>query len=70
MGGHGVFLQSHGLEVAGKKQVHAVARESVDRVLGGQIYPIEVVDAAVGFIGGKERGLDGVEGHGFGTRRV
>ena len=40
--------------------MHALARDLVDGFLGWQVYPVQVVDPAVRFVGGKERRLDRV----------
>ena len=64
--GHGrdVFAtEGLGLEEAREKQVHDVRGEAVDRGLGGQVAAVEVVDAALGFVGAKQSLERIVEGH-------
>ena len=55
---HVFFHEAAVIEIARKQQMHAIARENVNRLLGRQIHAIEVVDPAIRFVGGEEGGAD------------
>ena len=57
-------------EVPREKEVHQVPREDVDGFLRGQVGAVEVVDAAVGLVGGQQAGLYIVERHAEEMRTV
>ena len=62
-----VFLGQRGrLEKPRKHQVHVVRGQLLHRVLGGEVDPVEVVDAAMLLVGVQQGLLDGRQVHGGG----
>jgi hypothetical protein len=60
---HRVLGEAGAFEVAREKHMHEVARQFGHAVLGGEIDPVEVVDAAIADIGLEQRLLDGGGDH-------
>src|ERR1700678_2473459 len=60
---HVLLLEEALLEEAGEEQVHALAGDLVGRLLRGQVDAVQMVYAAVRFVGGEQRRLDCVEFH-------